>query len=276
MTRIKWVDNKTRSKILLDVNWHQLGSNKYPYLSVDIKQVLFEGVQVDYWKLRKEAIKNLNPDLFNLVDNHLIDTSCKPSTVEYHFNLAQKQFGKEIYTQEDHAQKLKNIWDKLNKHEVFNFLTKHTGSVICISLRKYLNKSGDLYKYKDFKNSYNHWLKQIESLLGNHSIYKFKQPYKRGSDSGFNLLKNFFDTLEDYRKLDREYRYASLPSKNDLWDAERLANHYNLTLNNVYVTLSKPDMKPHLEHLIKKIQENKLKILQKLTDQYKIPLVTNK
>ena len=274
--RIKWVDSKTRSKILVDVKWHQLGSNKYPYLSVDIKQVLNSGVPVYNWKEQKETIKKLNIDLFNLVNNHLINTPCKSDNVEYHFSLAQKQFGKDIYTREDHNQKLKNMWDKLNSHQIFDFLSSQIGSSICVSLRKHLDKYGDLYRYKDYKNSYSHWLKQIESMLGTYTIYKFKRPYKRGSLSGFDLLKNFFDSLEDHRTLERKYQYSTLPSKCDLWDAERLSNEYGLDLNDVYVTLSKSDMKPHLEDLTKKIQENKLKLLQKLTDQYKIPLVTNK
>lgn len=41
--RIRKFNRKPNNKVLLDVQWHLLGNNKHPYLSVQVQQIVLNG-----------------------------------------------------------------------------------------------------------------------------------------------------------------------------------------------------------------------------------------
>lgn len=267
--KIRKFYKETNSKILIDVKWLLLGDNKSPYLSTDIRQVKINGIIVNGWQEQKEAIKILDPELYSLVNCGTCKTDGsgmhQAANMQYHFNLAREQLGKEIYTQEKHNEKLNILWQGIKDHNVFNVLFKARGASLHERLKEYQDKQGDFYKYKDFTKSYDHWVVQIGK---NTTHYEIKSISKE--------LKSYFEQLEQYRKLEKEYKYTTLKSNSDLWTSERLADYYNLDRLIVLEILCNKDSDQMIKSLSDNITNSNLNFLQEMTNKYQIPLVISK
>lgn len=260
--RIRWSDIKTQSKIILDIKWHQLGGNKYPYLSVDIKQVKKNGEIVHCWQKQKQTIRVLNKDLFTLVDNHLKNITCFDGNVGYVFKKALKYFGKTTYTQEDHTERLNQIYDQLLDHKILKLVKWDIEKY----LKEYLNQNSDLYKYKNFDDSFDHWENQIARYENPYTYTKRIKP----------ALRDYFDLLKGHRKLKEQYKYRTLPSRSEIITYKDVAIRYNVSECKVLKILASGCKSKELEAIEKEIQINIEKDLQELTEKYNIPLVTTK
>ena len=111
MNKIKFVDKESNSKVLLSVYWSQLKDNKQPYLSVTIHQVKLNGSLVHNWQDQKDAIKQINLELFNIVNLHLSNKDGSRGVLEnanYYYSLTRNQLTNPIkYTSEQKALDLK-------------------------------------------------------------------------------------------------------------------------------------------------------------------------
>lgn len=269
--KLRYFDKETKSKILMDVKWHLLGGNKLPYLSVDVRQVKLNGEIVNGWQEQKQAIAKLNQDYSNLINSHLCNTDGngmhQASNMLYHFKQAKNTFGQDVYTSEKHQEKLKKLWQSLENHKLYEWLFIDFGNSKDHYFKEYLNKNSDHYNYSNADRSIKHWLDQIK-------ITCFDAKKKREQLS--SLLTSYFETIDEYRSLEQDYKYKNLPNNSDVWTPQRLADTYNLTLEEVFTILSTPDMEPLVQVYSEKIKESNYKKLKELTEKYKIPLVISK
>lgn len=263
---------ETKSKILLDVCWSQLKGNKQPYLSVNSRQVKKDNIVISYNE-QKEVIKEINKDFYFLLCAHLSNTDGsrmhQHANMQYHFKLAQDQFGKEIYTSEKHNKKASNLLYSLQNHELFSFLFKDFGYSKDIYFSGYLDRNSDKYLYSNSVRSIKHWTEQIEVPYNRFNIKKYKQKLE-------SLLTDFFEGIDNHRRLTSSYKYKNLPSNRELWTPKKLSEYYNLTLVEVMMVLAETDQ-DNKQALIKlysdSIKEKNLIILKELTEKYKIPVV---
>lgn len=267
--KIRKFDKETNSKVLIDAKWHLLGGNKQPYLSIDIRQVKANGEIIHGWEDQKETIKNLDKELYSLVNLHLtnLDGAGMHQTVnmKYHFNLAKEQFGKDIYTQEKHNKIMSGLWEEITGHELFNNLFVTHGESLHSYLKEYQNKNSAYYQYKDFDKSKSHWIKQIEKSIGVFKAEKLKP-----------FIIDYFNKLEQYKNKQNEYKYKTLLSECGVYTHEKLADIYNLGKLEVLEILASVDSDELLDLISLEITANNLIVLEELTNKYEIPLVISK
>ena len=150
------------------------------------------------------------------------------SNMQYYFRQAKDQFGKDIYTQEKHNSLMGDRWDQIKDHTLFTKLSKLCGYHLASWIKKYLNKNDDLYIYKDFNKSFDHWLDQISKSVG---VFK--------TEAIKPLLKDFFNKLDEFRSLEKQHKFKRLPSDRDIWTPERLSNTYDLEYDQVFENVSR-------------------------------------
>ena len=277
--KLRHFDKDTNSKILLDVKWLQLKGNKHPYLSVDVRRVKSNGVSIEgYSKERIAIMKGLNLDFAFLAESGCcnLDGSGmhQVSNVHYHFKLAKDSFGKYVYTSEDHQQKLSTLKDNLDGHPIFKTLFKELGHSKDKYLKEYLNTNGDLYQYFNSDRAFNHWNPQFKkNFNGGGMLNRWGKSFKSGEPTPENHLKNFFDTLQELKKLREDFKYKTLPSVKDVWTPDRLAKVHNIPLEQVFYILSNVDMEPLIKPYSDMITATRYAKLKELTIKYKIPLV---
>lgn len=269
--KLRFFDKETKSKILMDVKWQLLGGNKLPYLSVDVRQVKLNSEIVNGWQEQKQAIAKLNQDYSNLIKSHLCNTDGngmhQASNMLYHFKQAKNTFGQDVYTSEKHQAKLKELWQSLENHKLYEWLFIDFGNSKDHYFKEYLDKNSDLYQYSNAAKSVKHWLNQIKITCFN---------AKKKKEQLTSLLTSYFETRDQYRKLEQDYKYKNLPSNSEVWTPQRLADRYNLPLEEVFTILATPDMQPLVQVYSDKIKDNNYIKLKELTEKYKIPLVISK
>lgn len=257
--------NKT--KILIKINYDK-------YLSVDVKQFLVNGEDIRYQRNYKDVLKTLDRDLYDLINFHLesLDNVGKSfsSNAFYYTKKCKDQLGIELYTSEQHHEKLNTLKTQLHNHKVFEKLFKCFGQWAVNHIKEYLNENEDLFKYKDFDKSFDHWDQQFQNKSG----WEYKG-FSNKPETGTcqTLLKGFFYTLKEYKTLKDKYQYKSLPSRSDLWDCERLSNYLNCDITHVYKLMcskSESDMKKDLDLLLNELIIEREKRFNELLVKYGI------
>jgi hypothetical protein len=270
MNKIKFVDKESNSKVLLSVYWSQLKGNKQPYLSVTIHQVKLNGSLVYNWKDQLAAIKQINLELFNIVNLHLSNKDGSRGVLEnanYYYSLTRNQLTNPIkYTSEQKASDLKACRDALHNGEILNKVERLCGYDAVKYLKEYLIESGDLFKYKDLNKARVHWVNQYENQNG--LLFRGKT-LKDKVESVFSL---FFETLDKYRKLKNDYK--SHPSVNDIWTAERLTEFLGCTLAEVYKMLVTGDTST-LNAIVNERIQSDIIFIDEMTDKYNIKIIVN-
>lgn len=272
---------ETKSKILLDVCWSQLKGNKQPYLSVNIRQVKKDGVIVNGWQEQKQAISELNNKLSFIVNSGScgLDGSGmhQQANMQYHFKLAQDQFGKDIYTQEKHNKTLSGLWQDIENHSIFNTLFKKLGTTLNKYLKEYHDKKSERYEYFNSDRAFKHWDHQIKGRYNIGMLNSWAKPLnKTNGMTPQDQLKNYFDGIQQYKDLEREYRYKTLPRKDELWNAGKLAITYNLDIQQVYEILASLNTKDLVSVISEEITRKNYIKLKELQKEYNIPLVISK
>lgn len=272
--RIRKFNREDNSKVLLDVRWHLLGNNKQPYLSVQVQQIIKDGVRARHWQDQKKALKKIDQDLFELINLHLSPLDGSDQNVGYFIDQCKEQFGKEVYTSQIYQQEKRQLEIELKDHVIFNYIAK-IPPAYKEYLKEYMDQNNDRFKYLNKDRSIAHWKDQLNNIiLKSYGVFKQKEQHKKVNTA----IEDFFNKVEELKQLIDKYKYKSLPSKNDLWSVERLAKYLNITICNCYqligqtgnqYTLSKQEISERLKNI------NKNKLLR-LTEKYNIPLVVTK
>lgn len=259
MKTIKKGSNKTKTKILIKVDYKD-------YLKSEIAQVIHKGEIIHDRDCQLEVIKKVDQDLYQVVKlsgvNVLGESTHFKANSKYFAQLTVEQLGKKIYTSEEHHEKLKGLKSELNHHNVFKLIDSNCGYVNIPTLQKYLNENDDLFKYKDFSNSFIHW----GSVLSNCSQNRFA--FKKVREA----LRDFFNKLDEYRNLKNKYQYKNLPSKIVLWTPEKLSGHLGCRVNGLYPVLcsNHEDFEKGIDKLIDECMINRSELVKHLLNKFEI------
>jgi len=245
MTKLKFSDIKSKSKILLDVYWSKLSSNDLPYLSVSIEQVRLNGENVGNWQDQKAAIKLIDPEFSEIVNFHLYD----PNGYGMNFianNLYYfEQLRADVFNLKISKESYTELQDQLVDNFMLNFKTIHNNfvnkNILYYIKRRHYNNS-DFIVW--FKKTYNVWPcdKRIIKALNNLEAFKTK----------YHLLSD---------------RIKGAKSRSDIWSIEK------------YCNLSGIDQDIVKELLLDADYNNKLKILltsQTVLNRVRLEELTNK
>lgn len=162
------------------------------------------------------------------------------------------------YTQEDYNEELKILWGDVVNHKIFTS-SKFKCPLLRDSLKKYQDKQGDLYKYKNFTKSADHWVAQSEKDNGVMAT-KYTKPF----------IIDYFDKLSKYRDLEAKYKYKTFPVKRNLWTIERLANHLKISIDQTKTLILSPDLASEVEKIVLENAEKMKKELDSIVKQYKL------
>lgn len=259
----------SRSKVLIKASLEKT-------LKVNIKQVLIDGEAVYCWDKQKQAIKDLDSDLYDLV--RLCGESLEGNNSHFTYNAKYfakqclNSLGKTIYTFEDHREQLQQLKDGVHNHKIFDRLFTLFGGWAVGHIKEYLAESGDLFKYKDFSKSFDHWNEQFSKRDRSFSSFGRDKPLgKKTGNTPQEALKSFFSKLDEYRSLQKQYQFKTLPSKSDLWDCSRLAEYLSCDIGNIYKVMcssSEEVFNTELEKLISVCVKTRQNRLRELIEKY--------
>lgn len=250
--------NKT--KILLKVEYTD-------HLSVDIKQCIVNGETIYGYQEQEQSIQLLDNDLFDLINLSGVDNF--RSNCHYYAKQCKKYLGETVYTYEDHCNKLQQYKEQLHNHKVFNQLFRVFGDWAVGYIKQYLIETKDLFQYKDFKKSFDYWDSQFSKKGG----MQYTPLRKNATYSCRQNLENFFLTLEEYRSLQRKYRFITLPRESEVWDCEKLANYFMCEVTEIYPIMCSPEQasfKSQLDILIDHVVRYRSERLNELLDKYDV------
>lgn len=260
--RLKKYDTKAGHKVLLHLYI------KDSCFHCDVKQAIKSGEDITYNREeQKSFISEFAPEYENMIrldrvnlDGRTIDDVANSIyfAKETLKHFADVTLNGAPYTQEDHNEELKILWGGVVNHKIFT-ASNIKWPLLCDSLKKYQDKQGDLYKYKDFTKSVCHWVAQSEKAIGVMAT-KYTKP----------LIIDYFDKLSKYRELEAKYKYKTLPVKRDLWTIDRLANHLNISIDQAKTLILSSDLGGDVEKIVLENAENMKKELDSIVKQYKL------
>lgn len=261
MAKIKFFDKATRSKVLLTARWRHLSGNKLPYLAVDIHQVLVNGESVDSWQEKKDAVKNINSELYQLVNLHLCDIDGKGmhelANDKRHLSLVKQQMTSPIgYTSEQKQSDLKSMLTSLDNHKVFKLLKAQEVTYF----KEYYKNNSDRFRYPNSERAINHWKDQ----------FKLNGTLLLDGRNFLKEIKDFFTLAEKYSNL--YHSYKTLPSNKDVWTCERFSKTYDIDLPKVYEMICTDNL-ALLETMIEEKQKEVKIFIDMVTEKYKIEVV---
>lgn len=252
MSKLKYSDLKSRSKIILNVNWEKLSANDLPYLSVSIEQVRLNGEVVGNWQDQKAAIKLIDPEFSELVKFHLYD----PNGYGIHFitnNIYHfEQLRNDVFNLSVSKESYIELQDQLVNNFMVNFKTIKTlnlKEVFLTHIKKPLYNN-NLNFIKWFKSAYHvsHFEKRVINGLSNLAFFK-----------------------KDYHLLSDKIKGAK--SRSEVWTIEKYVNMSGIDQDMVRELLLDQDYKIKLKKLLTaQAFLNKLR-LEQLTNKYSIKTI---
>lgn len=253
--KIKFSDKKSKSKVLIEYH------TKKNYFYAQIMQSIINGVCV--YSPSKEQLNYIDPNINRVLKMNGVSFDGmvnSQANISYFCELARKNT-KQVYTKDDYSRDKIIAWDiVLNTYKIVEKQVGKTLGIIYIKyFKEYITEDNDLYKFKnDYKKSYDHWEKQV---------YRFASNRFNGKRL-LNHIKEFFDSIEEYKKLVKKYQYSEwkLPSNWELWTYDRLSNYLNVTKRDLAgVAMSNQDnFNDEVLALIEVSQKKTIKILNDL------------
>jgi len=255
MTRLRHIDNKTKSKVIIDVSLVKLKGNKDPYLSVQLQQLIVNGGIVESWNTKQDdiikMISSLNNDFADFMRLNSLHFHYVANTIYNFEKLRQQVFNNPILSstieknKQDIIEQIKIDFNKYAFYEVSQLLIDEI-------VGKLINNLKDKY-YND--DNYLEW------LIRNYSRYSMGRNVKL-ADAVENFKKN--------KKLYHKFSDVKTIPDNEHWTIDRFCSYSGLSVDVIKDLLIDSEYKEKLTVILKGNEEllkNKLDLLLK---KYKI------
>jgi hypothetical protein len=253
MTKLKFSDIKSKSKILLSVYWSKLSSNDLPYLSVSIEQVRFNGENVD-WKDQKAAIKLIDPEFSELVNFHLYD----PNGYGMHFIPNNLYYFEQLRNDIFNLTLSKESFKALQDQQLENYLITFKPLK-----RKDVKYWGELLMHIEKENSNDRAF--INMLIRKYSLNTFIHK------SIFTALSRLKDIKSEYHIYEKKISKAK--ARSEIWGIQKYSNHTGIDQSIIKELLLDADYKNKLTKILtSQTLLNKVR-LQELTNKFNLTTI---
>lgn len=263
--RLRVFDRATKSKVIVDVQWYWVGSNKAPHITTDLIQVKKDGVILDHTLSHSERTKiacEIAPEFAPFLNSHLVNWNSNGSDANgiYYAKQTIKHCVEHEGTKEELTAHRDQVWADLWGCKFGQQLTK------VINLQDTIKKSFDcMFGVHNLDNTKSQIIKNWEKWTRDPSWTKKPQNIK----TWITKLESAHNRYRHFNKLASDATPAA-----DVWTVQRLSSYTGIDVNELaFLLLGDFDT---LESRLRDEGLVQIEQLKRLSIKLQIPLVITK